>query len=241
MAQTPVTFYDPSSPFGALTGWEVQTGGDPTKTKQQDMDFGSTGDFLASEEYDKRSTVSATYKPAVRTGGASMYLPSVGEVLGGYHVDSFSLAFSVNGSPTLTVSGHKHDDGNGHAVDSCRTYSATPNFIVQGIGIPTTLETDAEASIFAMNALAEVGLRSMSYSLAVTHDDELHNGAHLAGENRDGIETLDIEFTGGAVQGADADYTLDSGWFVGTDTPSQGNTTVKTKSISATHHILKDA
>lgn len=239
MAVTPVTFYDPSSPFGELTGWEIQTGGDPAKSQQQEIDYNRTGDILAGEKYDKRSTVSATYKPSTRTSGDSMYLPSVGEILESYHVDSVSIAFGQTTSPTLTVAGHQHDDGSGHADGSCRTYSATPNFIVQGIGIPMTISDIGATEIFALTLAAAVGLRSLTYTLTCTHEDELDSaGAHLAGENRDGVETLEIEFTGGAIE--TIDYTLAANWFVGTETPAQGNTTVKTKSITATQHIEKD-
>lgn len=241
MSVTPVTFYDPASPFGALAGWEVQSGGDPAKTKQQEVDLDKTGDFLASDSYDARSTVSATYKPNVRTGGGSMYLPSVGEVLGGYHVDSISLAFSQTASPVLTVNGHKHDDGNGHVDGETNTYTSTLNFIVQGIGVPASISnTETEPSvIFKLETLAEIGLRSLAYGLSCTHNDELDGGGeHLAGENHDGIETLEVEFTGGAVK--DTDYTLDSTWFIESETPSQSNTAAKTKTISASKHIAKD-
>lgn len=240
MAVTPVTFFDPSSPFGALTGWEVQSGGDPTKTKQRAQELNSTGDELAAQEYDKRSTVSATYEPTVWSGESDLLIPVVGEVREGYHIDSIALSFTQTKVPVLTVSGHKHDDGKGHTVLSCRTYTPTPVFPVQGIGVPSELKDVANVSIFALEALATVGLRSLNYSLAVTHEDELDgSGAHLAGENRDGVESLEIEFTGGAVLGTD--FTLDSNWFVATETPSQSNTAVKTKTFSASQHIVKDA
>lgn len=242
MAVTPVTFFDPSSPFGALTGWEVQSGGDPTKTKQRAQELNSTGDELAAQEYDKRSTVSAAYEPTVWSGETEMVIPKAGAILEGYHVDSIALAFTQTKVPVLTVTGHKHDDGKGHAVDSCRTYTPTPVFPVQGIGVPSAL-TDGGSpavSIFSLEALATVGLRSLSYSLTVTHEDELDGGgAHLAGENRDGVESMEIEFTGGAVLGTD--FTLDSNWFVETETPNQSNTAVKTKTFSVSQHIVKDA
>jgi hypothetical protein len=240
MAATPVAFFTPTSPFGAIAGWEVQTGGNPTVTEQRASEIGSDGDEIASEGYDKRSTVSATYKPTTWTGGGSMSLPVVGSVLTLYHVDSISVAFTQTDFPTLTVNGHLHNGGNGHTDGTMNEYTPKADLIVQGIGVPTTVSDTTSVAMYALVESATVGLRSMTYSLAVTHEDELNSaGNHLAGENRDGIETYELEFTGLAA--VTDDYTISAGLFVETDTPSQGNTAVSTESLTLTQHIEMDA
>ena len=55
-------FFNPTSPFGALTGWDIQTN-NPTTSATRAQALGSAGDELASKLHDDtRTSVSATYE-----------------------------------------------------------------------------------------------------------------------------------------------------------------------------------
>jgi hypothetical protein len=156
-------------------------------------------------------------------------------VTGGYHIDSVALAYSPTDWPTLTVNAHKHDNGATHAADSCRTYTSALTFTA-GFGVPSSVK-EGTTSIFSLSA-AGIGMRSLSFSLACTHVDEQGSaGNWLAGENHDGVETLDAEFTGVPASG---DLTIHADWTMTSDGETSGNTAVDSRTVSLTRHIAKD-
>lgn len=243
---TKVEFFAPVSPFGDFDGWEIQTGGNPSKAKARASDLGKTGDEIAHETYDDKTSVSAVYTLTSRTGNIT--LPSVGQILSGYHIDSVSVAFSQTAWPKLTVAGHKHDLGN--ADTACRTYKPSLIFAAQTIGVPESVSDSANPAVvvFKLNDGTPIGMRSMSYAIAVNHVDEMNGkGGHLAGDNYDGNETLTCELTGDAVVtetgAADAgDVTVDSTkWTMTTNAKTQGNTAATTHSLTLVHHLAHEA
>lgn len=241
MATTP-TFFSPTDAIdiNTLLGlgetdpkWVIQTAG-PSTQKDRASGLGADGDEVAKEEYNKRKSVSLTYKCFSATGNLS--LPSVGTISGGYHIDSVALAYSPTDWPTLTVTAHKHDDGATHAADSCRTYTTDLVFPAQ-FGVPSSISDGTATVMFAMS-VAGIGMRSLSFSLACTHVDEQGSaGNWLAGENHDGVETLDAEFTGVPASG---DLTIHADWTMTSDGETSGNTAVDSRTVSLTRHIAKD-
>ena len=231
------TFFTPADPIsintlltleGALQ-WIVQTV-TPSETADRASGLGADGDEAAHESHNTVERLTATYKCFGTTG--SLSLPTVGAVAATYHIDNVQLAYDPVGWPTLTVAMHKHADSATHTEDSCNEYAAGIAFPAQ-FGIPSTLGTD-----FASGS-ALVAMRSLSYALSCTHVDELGaTGDWHAGDNHDGVETLDAEFTGDP---DDADLTIASTWHTSTDETGTGNTTVNSRKLSLTRHIAREA
>lgn len=213
-------FFEASSPFGTLTGWTPQTGGTKNVTKQYATVLDEEGNFAAGQNYDEKEEMSCTYK----AGASGATIPSVGDILNGYHVDSVSVTFSQNDFVQMTVTGHKHT-GTGAAVDSgCRKYAPSIG-TVGGFGCPSSIGP------FTLGEQA-VGIRSIQYSLQTNHVDELDGaGKHFKGDNYDGTETLSIELTGEGTFAESGDWHLDSNGV------NKGNTVATTSSASFTKHI----
>ncbi|MDD2348223.1 MAG: hypothetical protein PHS50_08170, partial [Kiritimatiellae bacterium] len=68
-------------------------------------------------------------------------------------------------------------------------------------------------------------------------DEQGSAGNWLAGENHDGVETLDAEFTGVPASG---DLTIHADWTMTSDGETSGNTAVDSRTVSLTRHIAKD-
>mgnify|MGYP001240558203 CR=1 FL=1 len=241
MATTP-TFFSPTDAIDintllGLSGaarWIIQTAS-PSTSQDRASGLKADGDEAAYKEHNKLQNVSLAYKCFAVSG--NLTIPSVGTVTGGYHIDSVALAYSPTDWPTLTVNAHKHDNGATHAADSCRTYTSALTFTA-GFGVPSSVK-EGTTSIFSLSA-AGIGMRSLSFNLACTHVDELgSSGNWLAGENHDGVETIDAEFTG--VPNDTADLTIGAGWSRMSDGQTEGNTAVNARTLSITRHIAADA
>jgi hypothetical protein len=232
-------FFSPVDVFGGFSGWVIQTGGNPSTQTGRASELGDDGDEIASEGFDPKTSVSCVYGPIAYTG--NLTVPKIGQIKSDYHVDSVVIAYNQQGFPTMTVTGHKHDAGSPDA--DCRTYTPTVVLPARKIGIPSALvdtATPTPADVFKLAVAAEVGMKGMTYTLSCTHVDEPDgDGGHLAGDNHDGVEKIDVEMSGEA----DPDeYTVGTGWFVETNASgNQGNTSKTTRSVSFVKHIAHDA
>lgn len=235
-----IEYFNATSPFGNFTGWAVTNGANPTTTKQRAQALGADGDELRHKGYDKRQTLSATYTSTLIPGSTATYLtlPSVGTVVNGAHIDSISVAYSQTGFPTLTVSGHKHLDGNAHVAGGCRTYAASVQLPAVEFGVPSVIPNvgTGAGNAFALDDEAEIGMRSLTYTLGLQHVDDLDGqGEHLAGDNYDGVETLAIELTGTGTLGTD--FEIGDDWFDDSIGETPSNTAATTTSLSLSHHV----
>ena len=213
-------FFNPTSPFGDLTGWAIQTN-NPTTSATRAQSLGSAGDELASKLHDTRTSVSATYVLQTATG---CKIPKFGEILGGYHVDTVAISFSNTAFVTMTVTGHKHGTGNHPA---CRTYTGSLTQIASNFGCPST--------VVGMTIPQNAGVRTMTYTLQGNHQDELGSaGEFLAADNYDGNETVDVELCDSGT------ITAENGWDITTASNSLGNTQAETASATAEHHLAHD-
>ena len=235
-------FFKPGAIIAALTDWELQTGGNPTLTRQRSQSLLSNGDQMNAVQYGAQIAYveNFTAKTVVETTSKkSLDVPGVGSVSNGAHIDQIQVVYSQTGAPTLAVNSHKHAAVNGTASthDPCRVYTGTVVLPIRAIGVPSTLKDTDDNTIFTLPA--GVGMKSLTYGLAVTHQDEPDgDGGHLAGQNRDGVETLTIEFTGKV---AVAELSIDGSWMLpDSDADGQGNTIATTKSITITKHITFD-
>ncbi len=228
MSDPTVGFFNPSDIVG-LEGWEVQSDNE-TMAQDRAQGLDKHGDEEKSQLHNKRITRQIVLKCFATTGNLS--LPKGGLVLeSGDHLDGWALAKVPTDWPTLTLNLHKHDNGTSHEEGSCRTY--TPSLTVAaGFGVERT------PGGFALGiGDTAIGMAGFTYSLQVTHQDELDGvGNWLAGENRDGAESVEIQLTGKG-----ATITPIAGW----DKPGAGdarsNTAAETDSASYVHHLKFDA
>jgi len=213
-------FFNPTSPFGELSGWEVQTE-NPTTSRQRAQALGSDGDEIAAKTFDTRGAVTGSYVAKV----ASAAIPKGGAILNGYHVDSLQVAFINNDYVRMTVNGHKHA---GASHNPCRTYTGSLTTIGVLFGCP--------AAPLGLVIPSGAGVRSFNYSLEVNHVDEPGSqGEQLKGDNYDGKETVEVDLCdSGSISAAE-------GWTLMTDGHNRGNTIAETATATAEHHIAHDA
>lgn len=210
-------YFETTSPFGNLTGWELQTANtSDTHTRAQAL--GADGDECAKKLHDAKTSVTATYTLKTKT---SCNIPKFGEILNGYHIDSVSIAFTNTGFVQMTVTGHKHGST---AHQACRTYTGSLTTIASEFGcpsLPTGMKTPTAA-----------GVRSVTYNLTGNHDDQLGAaGEWLCGDNYDGVETVDIELCDSTT------IVAETGWDVVTGGKNVGNTIATATSATLEHHI----
>ncbi len=211
------TFFGPTSPFGTLTGWEVQDD-NPTTTQTRAQALGSDGDEIAKRLHDAKTTVTANYTLKNATG---CKIPKFGEILGGYHVDSVTITFGNTAFVTMSLTGHKHGAS---AHPACRTYTGSLAQIASNFGCPS--------SVVGMTLPANAGVRSMTYNLQGNHQDELGSaGDFLAADNYDGYETVDCELCDSGTISAAA------GWDLTSVSNGFSNTAATTASATVEKHI----
>lgn len=223
-----VGFFNPTDPLPAIdAAWVIQTVR-PSVQKDRSAGPNATGDEGGYKEHNTRTSLVCTYKCYSTEGG--LILPKVGLVDGDYHIDSIRVDLQADW-PTLTVNAHTHS-GATHAEGECRTYTPSVT-IAAGWGVPLAI-----TGAYIMSD-ATLGSKSASYQLAVTHLDELDlsTGEWKAGENRDGVETVEAEFLG---QPSDGSLTVTAGWTTLTSETPDSNTASSTRSVSLEHHIAKD-
>ena len=232
-------FFAPSGVIGELTDWELQTGGNPSLTRQRAQSLKSNGDEMRSVQYGAQIAYTETFTAKTVTGETGLAVPGVGKILGGAHVDSVQVTYSQTDAPSLEVSSHRHAavDGTPENHDACRVYTGSVVLPPRPIGVPSTLKDSEGNTIF--ECPSGVGMKSLTYSLTATHQDEPDGeGGHFAGQNRDGVETIVIEFTGKV---ATSELNIHSSWMLpDSDSDGQGNTIATTKSITITRHIQYD-
>jgi len=237
-----VTFFTNTDPISintllTLVGdmqWIIQNPS-PNKKSDRASGLGADGDEVAWKAHNASEQITITYKCFAASG--TLTLPKVGTVASTYHIDSVKLDYDAAGWPTLTVTVHKHLDASGtHAEDSCRTYATAILFPAQ-YGIPVSL-SDATPTVQLALLSTAVGFKSLSFALTCTHVDETGGtGNWLAGDNHDGVETLDAEFTGIP---EDADLTIGDGWHNGGDGAPTTNTGASSRKLSLTRHIAHE-
>ena len=232
MAHGTVEFFNPECPITVGSDWDFQTCGAKETSENYANELGPQGDELRHATHGKRTSWSWTFVNNLDSGNIS--IPKGGLVSAGWHIDLIQIAWGRDQiKPKMTVSAHRHEAGTNHAAGSCRTYTATVTIAAVAFGVPADLGGVALASG------AEVDFRSATYKLGVTHIDEpARDGSQLAGENHDGVETLEVEFTGDAT--AD-DYEIEDGWTNDQKTTTPSNTAATTTSLNLIHHLTNDA
>lgn len=232
-----VTFFAPECPAAIITlmgnTWEFQNQNAEQRSKDYINELGRSGDEIIKALVNGKTATGWQFVCTATT--STSILPSglkAGSVVGGYHIDSIEVGWDRGQvKPKITIVAHAHDgvDG-GH--NACRTYTPSVSFAAVAFGIPSDL------GAVALSSEAEVDFRSATYRLAVSHIDETgRSGNQLKGDNHDGVETMNVEFTGDA----DADdYEIEDGWSAPHSGRTPSNTGVTTSSLELVHHISAD-
>lgn len=226
MSDKAVPFFNPSDP-GLGGDWIVQSNG-IKDASQRAQGLKANGDEAAHKLFDGKAAGPVVFECHVETG--NLTIPNVGSVIGGYVVERCTLRYNATGWPQLTLDVHQHDD-NPHADGELNEFAATPTFPAQ-FGIPRSLTIGATS--FALTD-TDAGMNSLEYSLGAVHVDESENGLHLAGDNRDGIETLNVGFTKDP-----ATVTAPTGWDLLSDGPDTSNTAAERGTMAWEHHIARE-
>jgi len=222
-----------------LTGndaWECQSSS-PTTSRDRASALGHDGDERAFREFNPLESLNLAYKCYTVQG--FLTLPAVGKVHNGYHIDRWLLSFTPTDFPVMTVTAHKHQGTTGsHAVDSCRTYSIDLKLPAQ-FCIPTQIAFAVGSDKAFELKNAAIGMRSLTVELSCSHIDEQGGcGDWLAGENHDGVETINVEFTG--VPEDSTDVAFDPSFSRSSDSRTEGNTQVNTRSLTLVKHLKFD-
>jgi len=220
MADIALSFFNPTDVLNLGGDW-IQQENNITHSLQRAQGLGATGDEAANKTHGGGSAGSVVYECHAETG--NLTLPNAGKVAGGVHIDNMQLTYQPSGWPRLTCNVHQHDD-NAHA-DTLNQFVGSVTLPAQ-FGIPTTVLTGVPATC---------GLKGLTYTLGCTHQDEDVNGNHLAGENRDGIETLSVEATGDIGDAVDDPTDFDSM----SDGDTKSNTAVQGTSLAWEKHIAR--
>ena len=234
-APTVLGFFNPTDLL-ALGGSFIPQTNTRTTTLKRAQGLLANGDEGIHHTYGSETKISLPYE--YQSVAGNITLPEPGTVVAGYHIDSVDLEYRANAWPLITVNCHNH--GTNPHTTSLRTFTPVPVFPAQ-FGIPRTL---SDAALPTANVIFKlgtddtgIGIKSMKYSISCSHLDEPNEvGEQLAGENRDGVEKLDIGLTG-----IPAAVTVLAGWDKMTDGDGKGNTAADSTTVSLEHHILANA
>lgn len=239
-----VTFFAPDCP-AAITaavggGWTFQNQNAEQRSKDYINELGKGGDEILKALVNGKTATGWQFVSTAASGNV-IAAPAAGQthpfapgtVIGGYHIDSIEISWDRGQvKPKLTIVAHAHDGvTNGH--NACRTYSPSVTIAAVAFGLP------ADLGAVALSAEAEVDFRSATYRLSVSHVDETgRSGGQLKGDNHDGVESLNVEFTGDADPD---DYEIEAGWSAPNSGRTPSNTGVTTSSLELVHHVAADA
>lgn len=234
MAATVVNFFNPTDLL-ALGGSFIVQNGTPSDSLERAQGLLANGDEGIAKTYGGKTNLQIAYEYQNETGNIT--LPNVGSVAGTYHIDRIRLEYRANAWPLITFTCHKHA-ANTHTA--ANEFAPTITFPAQ-FGIPRSLKdtaTPTAADLWKMGTDdTGIGIKSMSYEIGCVHVDEPNEtGAQLAGENRDGVEKLDIGLTG-----VPASITVKAGWDKLSDGSPKSNTAVDQQTLSYEHHLAREA
>lgn len=223
MPATVIGFFSPTDILG-LGGYFIVQSVTPSVTQQRAQGALGNGDEGVNKVFGSRTDLVVVYEYQHETGNIA--LPRVGQIKATYHIDRVRLQYRSNAWPLITITCHKHAVAT--HID-CNTFATSVTLPAQ-FGIPRSL------NVWALGANdAGIGIKDMTLDLSCVHQDEDgESGAHLWGENRDGLEKLDI-----ALVGIPASSTITNTWSTLNDGTALNNTAADTQTLSYEHHVLR--
>ena len=96
------------SKYGTLTGWALNTTDNPSES-QRETAHDDTNNVLASELYDKRTTINETFRAVLRPGGPTV--PANIGVLNDLPLTGINISTTRSDFATMVLTGHEHEDG----------------------------------------------------------------------------------------------------------------------------------
>lgn len=232
-----VGFFTPTDIL-ALGGSFVIQSDKPTSTLKRAQGLLANGDEGIRKMYGAESKRVLTYE--YQSASGTITLPKVGSVISALHIDSIDVEYKPEGWPQITFNCHQHGSNPHTSGNTLNLFLGTIALPAQ-FGIPrsiqdTTVPTAVDIFKLALGD-ASIGVKSVKYTLSCTHLDEDISGEHLAGDNRDGVEKLDIGLTG--IPGTAP--TIGANWDQPDNGTDKGNTKADESSISLEHHIARFA
>lgn len=228
-----INFFNPEAPADIVGAqWDIQSS-NPSTTRERVASLGSDGDETASFLYGEKTTINVNClcnAPA----GTALVVPKVGDVIGGYHIDSVNITFSATSQPTMDITAHKHGENKSHEA-AHRTYSlpkAIKDTLKGGAGVPTGIAG------LTLSELTD-GFSQVTIALAANHVEAPYCGTPPtipASDNHDGSVTVTAEVIG------DSTPTIEDGlkYDQTDDSKTNGNTTNDSRSFTYIQHVAHD-
>ena len=219
-------FFEATSPFGTIAGFEPQDGGGETTDKERASALGADGDEFRHVDHNENKSVTATYIPD-GTVTTNFTIPAAGSLLNGYVVDSVSLAYSQE-FPVLTLTGHKKTKVVTGAYANMRTYSPTIDLPYVVLGVPDQL-----------GPIKCEGARSATYELTCNHVEEVGGEDYLVGaDNHDGTETLTVESV--CALTIDSTFADKDEWTATSSAKNKSNSAATANNMTLVRHLAHD-
>ena len=219
-------FFEATSPFGTIAGFEPQDGGGETTDKERASALGADGDEFRHVDHNENKSVTATYIPD-GTVTTNFTIPAAGSLLNGYVVDSVSLAYSQE-FPVLTLTGHKKTKVVTGAYANMRTYSPTIDLPYVVLGVPDQL-----------GPIKCEGARSATYELTCNHVEEVGGEDYLVGaNNHDGTETLTVESV--CALTIDSTFEYKDEWTATSSAKNKSNSAATANNMTLVRHLAHD-
>lgn len=233
-----VGFFNPEGIFASALGTsvgEVQTTNHST-SQQRAAAADKHGDEKTSTLYGGQDSVTETFKVFQSEGTFSVANIVPGTVVDGYHVDSLTVTWSPTDFPEVSVSAHKHTD-----LATGVTSHGTPHRkAVSSLQPPAGFGACGIAALVGVEDTS-IAPSGATYTLGITHEDAQDcGGGYLASQNRDGVETLQVNFVGIATIDQSSGKPME-GWDMTASSKDKGNTAAETSSFTfEKHHTTYD-
>jgi len=185
----------------------------------------ANGDFeVFSATFNAIDNQTCTYTFNALTGlGAA--LPAVGEVSNAYIITGLEVSSSTGESPTITVTGHQHEE---EAHTANNQYAVSAAMIALMTGAVGAYDLGGLAS-------SPTCVQSSTYTLGGNHvDAECAEGDHWVGQTIEGIETISVNYIGHISSTATI-----ADWTVTNTTLDDSNDAFDLSSVSAEKLVLR--
>lgn len=220
MSDLAINYFNPTDVLSLVSDNWIQQENNITESLERAQGLKANGDESAYKTHGGMASGSVIYECHLETG--NLVLPNIGKVAGGYLITQLQIAYQEIGWPRLTATVHQHDD-NPHVDGDINTFTPSITCPAQ-FGIPRAFGG------FSIDN-ADVGIAGLTYSISCTHEDSDQNGDHIAGESRDGVETLEMNFIGIPTM------TVPATWSEGSEGNPKSNTAAETYSFQWEHHL----
>jgi len=229
-----VGFFNPEGIFASLLGVNVgtvQTTNHST-SQQRAQALGATGDEAVSTLYGGQDSITETFKIYKESGTFSVENVVPGTVKDGYHVDTITVTYTPTDYPEMSISAHKHTD----VHDGVQSHGTPMRKAASTLALPAGFGACGIAALVGVEDDPSIAASGATYTLGITHEDATDcGGAYLASENRDPVETLQVNFVGVATVGQGSGDPMED-WDMTASSIDRGNTAAETSSFTFEKH-----